>query len=817
MNILFKVLLGIILGLILLFTCAYLLLPWIFKVFVSPLFNASYKFKRKDFKKGKKEEATPQEQINKPTLILDRDNGRYEISFGEGRNLVKGGIKIHHKGYVYSNNRNKGRKKKKLNLNKIDRKNSEDELGDYEEFHFEYTLEGEPIKIKSIIKKYIDKNYLVFELSFPEGLSNTSTGKYGDLIISFPSFLNKSPNKKIFTYRHAIFCPPSRKIKATSAPVVLYDDNLNTIISSPINKFLNAAISEEKNGRINCGIQGEITEIPKDYSQQFILLFSHGINESMEELGNLLLKYHESQRKSLYSGIISSYLGFWTDNGAYYYYKTEKGMKYDDMLVSIKDYFEEHQIPIRYFNFDSWWYLKHTNKIFTTIFRPIVRLLGGGLYGNTLRWETDPEKFSTDLKTFYEERFQLPITAHNRRWDSRSPYLENYDFLTYKNHACPLKREFWEWLMHHAKDSGIINYEQDWMKNQIESMPQLREDLTAVEKWLKNMALAAKNNDVNVFYCMETPAILLYSVNHPNITITRCSGDYNHRWPITYRYVHSTQTNILIHAVGLNSHPDVFRSRSMKESLIRPFGEKHPVFKCLYQILNAGVVAPGDKKENVNWPLLRKTCRDDGLLFKPDKPITANDLMFKKHRKYYICDTYIQRDRFYWRFFLITNVWPRRVKERFITPEELGFQEKNYILYDYFENAPSKIAKTDKIQIGKLKKYGYKYYIFSPLFSNGISFIGCIEKFIPCSKKQIPSIKINDHSLEFEIKELKGKNISVLLYSEKKPRSIMAQDGSELRENKEKNGWTYIKENKTLKVNLFFNESKTTKVMIKLN
>jgi hydroxymethylpyrimidine pyrophosphatase-like HAD family hydrolase len=277
--------------------------------------------------------------------------------------------------------------------------------------------------------------------------------------------------------------------------------------------------------------------------------------------------------------MVASHLGFWTDNGAYYYYKTERGINYEDTLVIINEYFKNHNIPIQYFNFDSWWYLKHTNKAFTTIFRPIVRLMGGGLYGNTLRWETDPEKFSTDLKTFYENRFKTPITAHNRRWDSRSPYLDKYDFITYKTHACPLKKDFWEWLMHHAQESGIIVYEQDWMKNQIHSTHQLREDVTAVERWLHSMATAAKNNEVNVFYCMQTPALLLYSIKHPNITISRCSGDYNHRWPLTYRYVHSTQTNILINAVGLNSHPDVFRSRSMEESIIRPVGEKNPLFK----------------------------------------------------------------------------------------------------------------------------------------------------------------------------------------------------------------------------------------------
>jgi len=809
-----KILSGIFLGLALLFIGIYLLLPWIFKIFVSPLFNASYKYKARDFKKDIKQKPI-QQQINQPTLNITRDTGNFEISFGRKRDLVKGGIKLHCNGNIYSNIKNFGRKTRKLKQTIFTKQESEDKLGKFEETIIEYFLEDNATKIISHIKKYIDRNFIIFELNFPDGLQNTATGKYKHLISGFPSFKNKSPNKKVFTYRHSIFCPPSPKIKTTSAPVLLYDDDLNCLIISPLDKFLNVAISEEKNGRINCGIQGEIKNIPKNYSVKFILYFSQGINKPMEELGDILLKYHNSSRKSLYSEIVSSYLGFWTDNGAYYYYKTEKRKNYEDTLVSIKDYFEEHKIPIRYYNFDSWWYLKHTNKFFTTIFRPIVRLMGGGLYGNTLRWQADPEIFSTDLKTFYEERFQKPITAHNRRWDSRSPYLKKYNFITYKNHACPLEKDFWDWIMHHAKESGIVVYEQDWMKNQIDSIPQLREDITALERWLNSMAIAAKENDVNVFYCMQTPAILLYSVKHPNITITRCSGDYNHRWPLTYRYIHSTQSNILIHAIGLNSHPDVFRSRSMEDSLIRPFGEKYPVFKCLYQNLNAGLVAPGDKKENVNWPLLNKTCRDDGLLFKPDKPLTANDLMFKKHRKYYICDTYINREGKDWRLVLITNIWPRRVKEEFITAQELGFEQDAYILYDYFEDKILKITDTRKIQIGDLKKYGYKYFIFNPILSNGIALIGCTDKFIPCSKKQFPIIRSDEKTIELSIENLKGKTDKILLYSEKKPKSITFEDDSELKEGNEKNNWKYYEDSKRLIISLFFKESKSKRLIIK--
>ena len=230
----------------------------------------------------------------------------------------------------------------------------------------------------------------------------------------------------------------------SSAPVLFYDDDLNCFLIAPLDGFLHTTISEDKINRINCGIQGKIKEIPKDFSQKYIILFDKGINHSLERYGDILIKFHDTERKKLYANVVTSFLGFWTDNGGYYYYKTEKGMNYEDTMVAIKEYFNDNQIPIQYYNFNSWWYLKHTKIIFKTILKPLVRIMGGGLFGNILRWETDPKNFTTDLKTFYKERFNKPITAHSRRWDSRSPYVKKFGFETFGNHAVPLKKEFWE-------------------------------------------------------------------------------------------------------------------------------------------------------------------------------------------------------------------------------------------------------------------------------------------------------------------------------------------------------------------------------------
>ncbi|MFX0104085.1 MAG: hypothetical protein ACFE75_01185 [Candidatus Hodarchaeota archaeon] len=761
----------IIITLMLVLFLLYLLVPLIFSRFISPKFNASYVFDSKDFKKKQNQEKILLQDIT-AHIKVNMSIGSYKISFGNERELIRGILKIRHNSKEYYNSNPSQINEKALKLLSINEIDGNDKLGTFKSINAQYRLKDEERNINTSIKQYNKQDFIIFELSIPNGLNNSSSGEFSELITSFPSFINKSPNINIFTFRNAIFCPPSRKINTTSAPVILYDNDLNSVVISPLDNFLNAVISEDKNKRISCGIQGGIKELPKGYSQKFILIFSKGINQSMQRLGDLLLKYHGSKRKSLYANVITSYIGFWTDNGAYYYYKTEKGMNYEDTMVAIKDYFEENKIPIGYYNFDSWWYLKHTNKTFSTILKPLIRIMGGGLFGNTLRWEVDPKNFNTDLKTFHRERFKKPITAHNRRWDARSPYVEKFEFETYKNHAIPLKKEFWDWLMTHARESGIAVYEQDWMKNQIVSMPILRKIFSVQEEWLNNMATAAKENTIDIFYCMQTPGILLYSIQHSNINIARCSGDYNQRWPLSYRFIHSTQTNILFHAIGINSHPDVFRSKAMENVKLSFFTERFPDFKCLYQILNAGLVAPGDKKENVNWPLLQKTCRNDGLLLKPDKALTANDLMFRKHRKYYICDTYSKFDNLTWGYILISNIWPKRVKETFVKMEDLGFKEDDYILYDYQSGDVKRIKINDIIEIGKLRKYSYKYFILCPITESGLSLIGCPDKFVTCSRKMFTKINATKDTLNFSVEDIKNTIIKILVYSENEPSSI---------------------------------------------
>ena len=54
--------------------------------------------------------------------------------------------------------------------------------------------------------------------------------------------------------------------------------------------------------------------------------------------------------------------GYWTDNGATYYDKTESGMDYETTSRSVVSYYGAKGVPLAYMQLDSWWYPKGASQ-----------------------------------------------------------------------------------------------------------------------------------------------------------------------------------------------------------------------------------------------------------------------------------------------------------------------------------------------------------------------------------------------------------------------------------------------------------------------
>ena len=133
---------------------------------------------------------------------------------------------------------------------------------------------------------------------------------------------------------------------------------------------------------------------------------------------------HNRTDKNPLEDLTINYLGYYTDNGGYYYYNTEHGMNYETTMINIA-----HQIslPFHYIQLDSWWYSK-------------------GIGDDVSQWAARPEIFPDGLVVLRRRLESIPLAAHNRYWAYDTVYKNKYAFVldAANGKALPLGNDsFW--------------------------------------------------------------------------------------------------------------------------------------------------------------------------------------------------------------------------------------------------------------------------------------------------------------------------------------------------------------------------------------
>jgi hypothetical protein len=146
---------------------------------------------------------------------------------------------------------------------------------------------------------------------------------------------------------------------------VFNEDASISVVLSPLDNFMAASHISPQPGILEMGIMGNVTSIPKGFSQRTIMYIttSNGINGAVSGWGKTLRNIYDKPDASVARAkdITLQYIGYTTDNGAYYYYNTEPGLDYTQTLVDVKAYADREEIPYAYVLLDSWWYYKGSN------------------------------------------------------------------------------------------------------------------------------------------------------------------------------------------------------------------------------------------------------------------------------------------------------------------------------------------------------------------------------------------------------------------------------------------------------------------------
>eukprot|EP00755_Sulcionema_specki_P019933 Sspe_Gene.70699::Locus_41769_Transcript_1_1_Confidence_1.000_Length_2353::g.70699::m.70699 len=487
-----------------------------------------------------------------------------------------------------------------------------DSLGHFRLTSFVFLPEGTAVNLTYRVYD----SYAVLGVSFPDGYSNPVPGNVYTLATAFPSVsmapIPRGGNTTVgytqlwhtFLFRDTIApwtssAAPRTGPDAGGGPIVLWDRAMqHTIVVSPLDTFMLANTVAE-HGYLSFGVMGTVETLPKGFAHHtLIYYYPGGVRRALFAWGGLLQKYYRRPSLRNLDPTLST-LGYSTDHGAYYYYRTEPNMTYEGTLVAVREYLDRINVPVQYALLDSWWYQQGPDHG-TTNWTPTAAVFPSGLdmLSERLRW-----------------KFQL----HNRYWSNKVVYARQnggeYPFVLEGDKGAPLGDAFWEDLVRNK--SSMVVYEQDWLYAEWMGMNKaMLASPTLPTAWLHSMGRAALAAGVAIQYCMAWPRFAMAALEIPSVTQIRVSNDYvdDNQWMIGI-------SSLLPAALGLAPSKDSFRTTVHQPDRVEPL-----VFlQAAVASLSAGPVAISDAINHTDRAVVMMAAMANGTLLSPDVPATAID------------------------------------------------------------------------------------------------------------------------------------------------------------------------------------------------
>ena len=281
-----------------------------------------------------------------------------------------------------------------------------------------------------------------FESKFPNALNNTSSGNADALVSGFPTFEIDANHATSRGYAHFVswyyngpdsrvhqsqdkeeqlvdndndnnngrksdgrrrlleapgFTSPimgswsdktklSGGIGGTGVLSIFDKDSGDSLVFSALDNPMAVSSHSPRQGTLHYGVYGNCSEIPAGFTISVTASVGKGINDAFQHWGSSMRKYFgkQSLQVSRSMDISLQYLGYTTDNGAYYYYNTEPDLDYGTTLSDVKKYADSQKLPYKYILLDSWWYYKGEN-------------------GGVSEWTAMDDVFPEGIDTLYQE------------------------------------------------------------------------------------------------------------------------------------------------------------------------------------------------------------------------------------------------------------------------------------------------------------------------------------------------------------------------------------------------------------------------------
>jgi hypothetical protein len=604
-----------------------------------------------------------------------------------------------------------------------------DPIGAYHEIGFSYQA---TVGRRSSIRAYTEKPAVVFTTTYLATAPNSEP---------FP-ILQVHPRLSYhLSYQDTAFGTYLfNRTNAGDSPCLYFDTQALSFMLSPAANFQVADTVTNADDSIAAGITPGVTTLPKGFTHRTMLVLGNGINSTFQSWGEAMMALAGKRPVPNDFDVTLSRLGYWTDNGAAYYYNYDTAKGYEGTLQAVKADFATRGIPLAYMQLNSWWYPKGSSATWQ----------GDGTdRGGEYVYRAAPDLFPDGLKAF-AMRLGLPLVTHARWIDQASPYRTQYRM----SGNVVTDPQFWESVMRYLKDCAVVTYEQDWLS--LHAQPQY--NLNDPDAFLGNMAHAATTNGLAMQYCMPLPRDYLQSTLYQNLITTRVSGDRfdRSRWD---EFLYGSR---LASALGEWPWADVFMSNEIDNLLLAT--------------LSAGIVGIGDPVGRPSRPALMQSVLPDGVIVKPDSPIVPLDQVYLGEAggtmPPMVASAFTQHGPLRAAYVFAYARGAQSTQTIAFTSAELGMANSASYVYDYFARKGTLLRSGDSFTE---PLSGGSYYIVAPIGPSGIAFLGDPGKFVSLGRKRIPQLT-DDGRVKVTVAFAEGEQAVTLHgYAEKAPRVELSE------------------------------------------
>ena len=419
------------------------------------------------------------------------------------------------------------------------------------------------------------------------------------------------------------------------------------------------------------GPSSRFEALPPGFSMSTVLVAARGQTAAVEAWGDAMRRWHGTDRReALAADVAVNKLGYWTDNGAYYNFnkwagnlapgrewspRRQPSRSPDVLLSSTIRTLRSQGVRPAYMQLDDWYY---------------DGVVYEGAVSCVRDWRGRRDWFPAGLADFSKRndlplllylpylcndtalRHQYPLDTEAPKQTKRGgvpdpPYPSSRGCAWPQNKSCagryalpsPTASErFYRNLFELGAAEGMASFEHDFTgQDSLDFGWTTR--LGAGSEWLQGMGRAAAARRVPTQLCLVTASDLFESLTMPWVTNARASGDYAFcadGWDIGF-------SSMLHWAVGVRPFKDVmwttphqpgspYQNTTLFPSMYKRcldaagrHAQPNVQLDALVSAFSTGPVGLGDGDGLTNAALALATCRADGVLLQPAKPLTPLD------------------------------------------------------------------------------------------------------------------------------------------------------------------------------------------------